>query len=86
MSENCSDSGDRSRRRLRPSIWFEGSTCDPDVSCSKLMFVWSRDVAVGDNICRLWWAVVFGAEIVVLEGCEGEVGVYGSSEVDGDVG
>jgi hypothetical protein len=30
------------------------------------------------------WLCGFGAENLVLEGCEGEVGVDGSSEVDGD--
>jgi hypothetical protein len=34
--------------------------------------------------CGNCWLCGFGAENLVLEGCEGEVGVDGSSEVDGD--
>lgn len=34
--------------------------------------------------CRVVWSFVSGAESVVLGGGEGEFGVDGSSEVDGD--
>jgi hypothetical protein len=80
MSSCSSDSGERSRR-LRPRIWFWGGRASSDCSREELAVELAVSCAV-DGCKR--WLLGSGAEIAVLEGKEGVVGVDGSSEVDGD--
>lgn len=80
MSSCSSESGEGSRR-LRPRIWFWGGRASSDCSREVLAAELTVSCAVG---CCDRWLLGSGAEIAVLEGKEGVVGVDGSSEADGD--
>jgi hypothetical protein len=80
MSSCSSESGEGSRR-LRPRIWFRAGRGSSDSSREVL----AAELAVVCCVdCCNRWLLGRGAEIAVLEGREGVVGVDGSSEVDGD--
>jgi hypothetical protein len=78
---SCSSESGEGCRRLRPRIWFwvvrGSSDSSRDVLAAELAVICCVE-------CRNRWLVGSGAEIAVLEGKEGVVGVDGSSEVDGD--
>jgi hypothetical protein len=80
MSSCASELGEGSRR-LRPRIWFWAGRGSSDSSRDVL----ATELAVGCCVgCCNRWLLGRGAEIAVLGGKEGVVGVDGSSEVDGD--
>ena len=82
MSGWASEVGEGSRRRRRPRIWDEKGIWASGEPC--------RRVPAGGVIescrvicCGIWW-FVFGAEIAVLGGGEGEIGVDWRAELTGD--
>jgi hypothetical protein len=81
MSSCSSESGEGSRR-LRPRIWFWDGRASSD--CSREVLAAELAVSCAVGCCCDRWLLGSGAEIAVLEGKEGVVGVDGSSEVDGD--
>ena len=78
---SCSSELGEGFRRLRPRIWFWSGLDSSDGSREVLAAELTVSCAVG---CCSRWSLGSGAEISVLEGKEGVVGVDGSSEVDGD--
>lgn len=82
MSGWASEVGEGSRRRRRPRIWDEEGIWASGKPCKGVPI--GAEIESCRVVCCSIWLFVFGAEIAVLGGGEGEIGVDWKAELMGD--